>query len=118
MHSATPMDRGQLMARMQEQLQRNQATADAALQRIDQIQASGEVPAGVDLPALRENLMLAKQAQALAIELTRANSEPDTPAREQKIAGIVVQLQALQTRLQTQMKSRAGVAPQLGQQDR
>jgi len=107
--AAPAMDRAQLLAAMQVQLERNQAAADTALQRIDEVQASGQAPPGVDLDALRENLMIAKQAQALAMELARTNSEPDTPARDEKIASIVGRLQALQARLQR--GTAAGPAP-------
>lgn len=96
------MDRAQFMATMETQLQRNQMAADAALQRIAEVQASGQVPEGVDLEALRGNLQIAKQAQSLAMELARAGGEADSPARQQKIAAITAQLQALQTRLQAQ----------------
>jgi hypothetical protein len=94
------MDRAQFMATMQTQLQRNQAAADAALQRIAEVQASGQVPEGVDLDALRDNLLIAKQAQSLAMELARTGAEPDSPARAQKVAAITSQLQLLQARLQ------------------
>jgi hypothetical protein len=102
------MDRAQFMAAMQVQLQRNQAAADAALQRIAEVQASGQAPEGVDLDALRDNLQIAKQAQALAMELARIGGEADTPERAQKIAAITPQLLALQSRLQHDMASRPG----------
>lgn len=98
--TAEAMDRAQFMAAMEVQLQRNQVAADAALQRIAEVQASGQAPEGVDLDALRDNLQIAKQAQSLAMELARIGGEPDTPARAQKIATITAQLQALQARLQ------------------
>lgn len=94
------MDRAQIMATMQVQLQRNQIATDAALQRIDELQASGQAPQDLDLDALRGNLQIARRAQSLAMELARSSGEPDTPERARKIADITAQLQALQAQLQ------------------
>ena len=98
-----PLNRTQLMASMQSQLQRNQITVDAALKRIAEVQASGTAPAGVDLNALRNSLQISKQAQSLAMKLVEVSGERDTPERRQRIADITDELQAIQAQLQQEM---------------
>ncbi|MGE4459955.1 MAG: hypothetical protein AB7D31_11920 [Stenotrophomonas sp.] len=73
--------------------------ADDLLAQLDQLEKSGKAPADVRLDALRNNLLIAKRAQALAVELAESTQKPDSPAQRQRNAAILAELQQLQGQL-------------------
>jgi len=84
---------------VREQAIHNERTADELLRQIDAMKASGQAPKGVNLDALRSNLLVAKRAQALARELAELTQQADTPARKKRIEDITHELQGLQSQL-------------------
>jgi len=84
---------------VREQAIHNERTADELLRQIDAMKASGQAPKGVNLDALRSNLLVAKHAQALARELAELTQQADTPARKKRIEDITHELQGLQSQL-------------------
>lgn len=101
---APALDEPSLAAVHQQVIQSQQAT-DGLLQKIDQMEASGQMPKDVDLGALRTNVTIARRAQTLTLELLALNQQPDSTARAQRAQAIVTELQQLQTRLRTDVTS-------------
>jgi hypothetical protein len=89
----------QAVAQIREQAARNEHNADELLRQIDTMKASGQVPPGVNLDAVRNNLLVAKRAQSLAREMAELTQQADAPARQQRIADITRELQQLQSQL-------------------
>lgn len=87
------------VVQVREQAVRNERNADELLRQIDAMQASGQAPPGVNLDALRNNLLVSKRAQALAREVAELTQQPDTPARQKRIDDITRELQGLQSQL-------------------
>lgn len=77
----------------------NMRMADDLLAQLDQLEKSGKAPADVRLDALRNNLLIAKRAQALAVELAESTQKPDSPAQRQRNAAILAELQQMQGQL-------------------
>ena len=98
------LDEPSLAAVRQQVVQSQQAT-EGLLQKIDQMEASGQVPKDVDLGALRTNVAIARRAQTLTLELLALNQQPDSTARAQRAQAIVTELQQLQTSLRTDVTS-------------
>ncbi|MGB3392074.1 MAG: hypothetical protein WA956_01245 [Stenotrophomonas sp.] len=87
------------VVQVREQAARNERNADELLRQIDAMKASGQVPQGVNLDALRNNLLVSKRAQALAREIAELTQKADTPARQKRIEDITHELQGLQSQL-------------------
>jgi hypothetical protein len=77
----------------------NMRMADDLLAQLDQLEKSGKAPADVRLDALRNNLLIAKRAQALAVELAESTQKPDSPEQRQRNAAILAELQQMQGQL-------------------
>ena len=97
--TASPAAIQQSLVRIRQQSEHNTRTADELLAQLDALEKSGKAPADVRLDALRENLLIAKQAQLLAREMAESTQLPDSPQRRQRNAEIVAELQQLQGRL-------------------
>ncbi len=97
--AASPAAITQSLARIRQQSEHNTRAADELLAQIDALEKSGKAPADVRLDALRDNLLIAKQAQALAREMAESTQLPDSPQRRQRNAEIIAELQQLQGRL-------------------
>ncbi|KAF1698653.1 hypothetical protein CSC62_03625 [Pseudoxanthomonas jiangsuensis] len=89
----------QAVVQVREQAARNERNADELLRQIDAMKASGQAPPGVNLDALRNNLLVSKRAQALAREVAELTQKPETAGREQRIQDIPRELQQLQSQL-------------------
>lgn len=101
------------VVQVREQAARNEHAADELLRQIDAMKATGQAPQGVNLDALRNNLLVAKRAQALAREVADLTQQADTPARQKRIDDITHELQQLQSQLRHDVGSMAAapVAP-------
>jgi hypothetical protein len=98
-HVPAPSQVAQAVAQIREQAARNEHNADELLRQIDTMKSSGQVPPGVNLDAIRNNLLVAKRAQSLAREMAELTQQADAPARQQRIANITQELQQLQSQL-------------------
>lgn len=96
---ASPAEIQQSLVRIRQQSEHNTRTADELLAQLDALEKSGKAPPDVRLDALRDNLLIAKQAQALARELAESTQLPDSPQRRQRHEEIIAELQQLQGRL-------------------
>lgn len=94
-----PEDIAASIATIREQSQRNVALVEGLLQELDALEKSGQAPPGLEFGALRENLEVARRAQALALELAESTQQPDSPAKAQRHQEIITELQQLQGRL-------------------
>lgn len=92
-------DVARAVVQVREQAARNEHNADELLRQIDAMKASGQAPQGINLEALRNNLLVAKRAQALAREVAELTQQADTPARQKRIEDITHELQQLQSQL-------------------
>ncbi|AUZ55796.1 hypothetical protein B1L07_12715 [Stenotrophomonas acidaminiphila] len=97
--AATATDIGRSLADIRLKSGNNMRMADDLLAQLDQLEKSGKAPADVRLDALRNNLLIAKRAQALAVELAESTQKPDSPAQRQRNAAILAELQQLQGQL-------------------
>lgn len=97
--SASAADIGRSLADMRLKSDHNVRMADDLLAQLDQIEKSGKAPPDVRLDALRNNLLIAKRAQSLAVELAESTQKPDSPAQRQRNADILAELQQLQGQL-------------------
>ncbi len=109
---ASPAEIGKSIAHIRQQSAQNIRSADELLAQLDEMEKSGKVPPDVRLDALRNNLIVAKQAQQLARELAESTQQPDSPQQRQRHAEIVAELQQLQGRLRYDV----GMAPAGGRQ--
>lgn len=89
------------LAAVRQQVVQSQHASDDLLHKIDQMEATGQVPKDVDLGALRSNVAIAKRAQVLTLELLALNQQADSDARAQRAQQIVTELQQLQANLRT-----------------
>ncbi len=96
---ASAADIGRSLADMRLKSDHNVRMADDLLAQLDQIEKSGKAPPDVRLDALRNNLLIAKRAQSLAVELAESTQKPDSPAQRQRNADILAELQQLQGQL-------------------
>lgn len=87
------------VAAMREQIARSGAAADDMLRKLDEMERSGQLPKEIDLPALRNNIGIAKRAQYLSLEIVNLNQQPSTPERNQRLQTILAELQQLQGQL-------------------
>jgi hypothetical protein len=110
-HLPGPAEAARAVAQVRAQAERNERAADELLRQIDSMQASGQVPPGVNVQALRNNLMVAKRAQALAREMAELTQQAGGPARDQRVEEITQELQQLQTQLRYDVGGPAGAAP-------
>lgn len=97
--AAAATDIGRSLADIRLKSGNNMRMADDLLAQLDQLEKSGKAPADVRLDALRNNLLIAKRAQALAVELAESTQKPDGPAQRQRNAAILAELQQLQGQL-------------------
>lgn len=104
-------EQARTVAKLREQAEQNERTADDLLRQIDALQASGQAPPGVNLDALRSNLLVTKRAQVLARELAELTQRPDDPDRQARIAAITAELQQLQGQLRYDVRSPTAAAP-------
>ena len=87
------------VALMQAQIVRSSMHADTLMQKLDELESTGKMPKEVDIGALRGNLLIAKRAQTLAAEMLLLNQQEATPARDQRVQAIILELQQLQSRI-------------------
>ena len=97
--AATATDIGRSLADIRLKSGNNMRMADDLLAQLDQLEKSGKAPADVRLDALRNNLLIAKRAQALAVELAESTQKPDSPEQRQRNAAILAELQQMQGQL-------------------
>lgn len=107
----TAEETARAVAQLREQALRNERNADELLRQLDAMKASGQAPPGVDLDALRNNLLVTKRAQVLARELAELTQRPDAPDRRQRILSISTELQQLQSQLRYDVGTGAAAAP-------
>ena len=106
--SAPPPLQPEALAAMREQIARSGAAADGMLRRLDEMESSGQLPKEIDLPALRNNIAIAKRAQYLSLEIVNLNQQPSTPERTQRLHTILAELQQLQGQLRLDVNLPAG----------
>ncbi len=99
------------VAALREQVRKGQATADGMLRQLDELEAAGQAPKDMDIPALRNNVRIAKQAQALAMEMVDLTEKPDSPEKTRRIEEILAELQQLQGQLKTDIRLPSTTAP-------
>ncbi|KAF1687280.1 hypothetical protein B1992_04685 [Pseudoxanthomonas broegbernensis] len=110
-HVPSAAEQTRKVAELREQAMRNERTADDLLRQIDAMKASGQAPPGVNLDALRSNLVVTKRAQVLARELAELTQQPETSDGQQRILAITAELQQLQSQLRYDVGTPAAVAP-------
>lgn len=108
----TPEESAQAVARIRAQAATNERALDALIAQIDTLKSSGQVQPGVDIDALRANLVVARKAQALAQEMAELTQQPNTPARQQQLNAITSQLQQLQSQLRYDVSTPDGIPSQ------
>ena len=96
------------------QSQENVRNTDELLRQIDAWEQAGQTPAGVNLDALRNNLVVARRAQMLAQELAESTQLADTPQRRQRRDEIVAELQQLQQQLRYDVGTPGGAPAAAG----
>lgn len=92
-------DTNAAIASIRQQSQHNMTMADSLLKELDQLERSGNAPADMNVAALRTNLVIAKRAQVLALELAESTQQPESEARQRRTEAIVAELQSLQGKL-------------------
>lgn len=97
--AASATDIGRSLADIRLKSDHNVRMADDLLAQLDQLEKSGKTPPDVRLDALRNNLLIARRAQSLAVELAESTQKPDSPAQRQRNADILAELQQLQGQL-------------------
>lgn len=100
------------IATIRTQSQHNVKMVDNLLRELDELEKSGQVSPDMKIDALRDNLAVAKRAQVLALELAESTQQPDSPARQQRTASIIEELQQLQDQLRYDVAS--GALPDAG----
>ena len=110
--AASPVEIEKSIAHIRQQSAQNIRSVDDLLAQLDALEKSGKAPPDVRLDALRNNLVVAKQAQQLARELAESTQQPDSPQRRQRHAEIIAELEQLQGRLRYDV----GAAPTGGRQ--
>lgn len=98
----------QAISDIRRQSQENVRNTDELLRQIDAWERGGQAPAGVNLDALRNNLVVARRAQLLAQELAESTQLADTPQRRRRQDEIVTELQQLQQQLRYDVGAPAG----------
>lgn len=96
---ASVADIGRSLSDIRQKSDHNVRMADDLLAQLDQLEKSGKTPPDVRLDALRNNLLIAKRAQSLAVELAESTQKPDSPTQRQRNADILAELQQLQGQL-------------------
>ena len=104
-------EQARTVATLREQAVRNERTADELLRQIDTMQATGQTPPGVNLEALRSNLLVTKRAQVLARELAELTQQPQGADRQQRILAITSELQQLQGQLRYDVGTPTAAVP-------
>jgi len=95
----TPGEIASKISQIRRQSDHNKREAGELLRQIDAMKASGQAPRDVNLDALRDNLLIAMRAQALAREIAELTQQADTPARRRRTEEITHELQQLQSQL-------------------
>jgi len=95
------------LATMQQQVQQSQQAADTLLHKLDEMQGSGKQPEDVNLDALRTNVLLAKRAQTLALEMVMLNQQPASAERDGRVQAITHELLQLRGQLRTDVNRAA-----------
>lgn len=89
----------QALERIREKSLQNERAADAMLQQLDTLQASGKLPPGINADALRDNLKIARRTQVLSRELGELINAPAGTETKTRMDAIVAELQQLQKQL-------------------
>ncbi len=90
---------------MQQQVREGQQAADTLLKKLDEWQRNGTQPEGVNVDALRTNVLVAKRAQALALEMMTLGRQPSSPERDGRVQAIVAELQQLRGQLRNDVNA-------------
>lgn len=97
--AVNPADIEKSLVELRQKSAHNTRAADEMLMQLDTLEKSGQVPPDVRLDALRNNLVIAKRAQLLALELAESTRQTDGAKRDQRNAEIITELQQLQAKL-------------------
>lgn len=97
--AVNPADIEKSLVELRRKSEHNTRAADEMLAQLDTLEKSGQVPPDVRLDALRNNLVIAKRAQVLALELAESTRQTDGTQRDQRNAEIIAELQQLQAKL-------------------
>lgn len=95
----SPEQNRRSIAAIRQQSDQNLRQVDTLLQQLDEVEKLASVPAQVQLNALRNNLLVAKRTQLLAVEMAELTQQPDTPARKARNEAIIAELQRLKSQL-------------------
>lgn len=90
---------------MQQQVRESQQAADTLLKKLDEWQSDGKQPEGVNVDALRTNVLVAKRAQVLALEMMTLGKQPSSPERDGRVQTIVAELQQLRGQLRNDVST-------------
>ena len=98
---ADPVQRQQMVDRLQAQARQNEQAIDRMLLQLDQIQASGKGPPAAQLAQMRSHLRDVRRAQELARELAGLTTTTATVDNRARLARITDELKGIQARLAT-----------------
>lgn len=101
------------IAQMKRQMEQNEVQAQMVLRQLDTAQATGSLPAHINIEAARQNIHIALKAQQLGRDLVELTQQARTPERQQKITELTNQLAGLrdQLRLDMHTTSAANASP-------
>ena len=98
--SATRARNQQMVANIDHQASNNLQALDQLEKQFEQLESSGQVPAGVDVQKVRQNLRLVRRTQELSRELGSLVVREPSPEKTARMRQIGDELLTLQTQMQ------------------
>lgn len=110
--SLSPVEAAQVVSQVRSQANRNIATVDGLLAQLDQLSAQPDKSKDINLDAVRTNLLVARRAQTIALEMAEATQRPESAQKDELLRQLVTELQGLQEKLRYDVNSKQPVRTQ------
>jgi hypothetical protein len=97
--AGTPPDPGQqeaMLAQLKARTRQQSELTNRLLAELDRRQAAHQLPAGVDVQGVRNNLLISQKLQQVSSQIQDLAAQPDGPQRRQALQARLAELQDLQ----------------------
>lgn len=108
----TPAQRQALLAQLRERNLQQAEMSQRLLAELDRRQAANQLPPGVNVQAMRENLRIGQQLQQLSMQIQTLATQPDGPQRREALRAKLAELQQLQQRVRLDVMAPVASAAQ------
>lgn len=91
-----PAKQQALLAELRARSQQQAQMTEKLLAELDRREAAHQLPAGINVQAMRANLRISQQLQQISAQIQTLAAQPDSPQRRQALQAKVAELQQLQ----------------------